>query len=81
MRKFIALEKNVYYSFEQEGDKVNFYAHKKGTGYDTRKDVTPEVLPNKVIINEIIRRPTVSTSMSKELQAFVSELAKRFEKA
>ena len=78
MRKFIALQKDVYYSIEQEGDKVGFYAHKKGTSYDTRKNVTPKVLPNKTVINEIIDRPTVGISMSSELQAFVDELEASF---
>ena len=78
MRKFIALQKDVYYSIEQEGDKVGFYAHKKGTGYDTRKNVTPKVFPNKTVINEIIERPTISTPMSNELQTFVNELEAGF---
>ncbi|HCU58484.1 MAG TPA: hypothetical protein DIC64_00705 [Alphaproteobacteria bacterium] len=78
MRKFIALKDDVYYSIEQEGDKTRFYANKQGTGYETRKDVTPDVLPNKVIINEIIKRPTISSEMSNDLKSFLSELAKRF---
>ena len=78
MRKFIALKNDVYYSIEQEGDKTSFYANKKGTGYDTRKDVTPKVLPNKTVINEIISRPTISSEMSRELEDFISELEESF---
>jgi len=77
MRKFIALKNDVYYSVEQEGDKISFYANQKGTAYDTRKDVTPKVLPNKNVFNEIIKRPTISSEMSGELEKFISTLEER----
>ena len=78
MRKFIALQNEVYYSFVQDGDEIHFYANRQGTGYDTRADVTPKVLPNKIIINEIIERPAICSEMSKELQSFVCELEEKF---
>jgi len=74
MRKFICLKNDVYYSMEIDGDKTRFYANRQGTGYDTRKDVTPDVLPNKNVINEIIARPTICSEMSEKLKQFVEEL-------
>lgn len=78
MRKFIALKNDVYYSIEQNGDEIRFYGNVKGTGYDTRKDVTPKELPNKIVINEIIDRPTLSSEMSPKLEAFVETLETGF---
>lgn len=78
MRKFIALKNDVYYSIEQNGDEIRFYGNIKGTGYDTKKDVTPKKLPNKVVINEIINRPTISSEMSSKLEAFLDTLETGF---
>ena len=78
MRKFIAVKNDVFYSIEQEGDVVKFYAHKRYSHYNQRKDVTPKVLPNKTVINEIIERPTIGTVMSSELARFIDELEKLF---
>jgi len=78
MRKFIALKNEIYYSMEQEGDTIRFYANRQGTGYDTRKDVTPTTLPNKIIIDEIVDRPTICSEKSRELDVFLDDLEKIF---
>ncbi|MBO4285035.1 MAG: hypothetical protein J5895_02245 [Alphaproteobacteria bacterium] len=80
MRKFIALKNAVYYSVEIDGDKTRFFANKQGTGYDTRVDVTPSVLPNKILINEIFERQTISSEMSEKLDEFVAELEENYNK-
>ena len=78
MRKFIALKNDVFYSIEQDGDETRFYANRHGTGYETRKQLKPETLPNKLVINEILQRPAICSEMSDELKDFLCTLEKIF---
>jgi len=78
MRKFIALQNDVYYSIDEENGKRNFFANIKGTGYDTRKDVTPEEVPDETLMKEIYARPAICAEMSPQLQAFVNKLEANF---
>lgn len=74
MRKFIALQNDVYYSVVEENGKKNFFANVKGTGYDTRKDVTPKESPDDDLMKEIYDRPAICAEMSPQLQTFVNKL-------
>ena len=78
MRKFIAKKNGLSFAIEIDGDKTRFYGLVSGKSYDNKKDITPDVLPNKQIINEIIDRPTLGDPMSANLQEFVAELEKRY---
>ena len=78
MFKFIALQNEVYYSLDDSGDKIRFYANRQGTGYDTRKEVTPEVLPDASVIREIYNRPSICYQMSDNLKDLVNMLEKNF---
>ena len=78
MYKFIALQNDVYYSVAEEKGKRSFFANKKGTGYNTRKDVTPEGDVNDSLLKEIHKRPTIGSEMSPALQEFVNTLEKNF---
>ena len=78
MRKFIALQNDVYYSIIEENGRTKFFANIKGLPYRTRKDVTPENAPDEAVIKEIHERPALGDPMSERLQAFVNQLEKNF---
>ncbi len=81
MKKFIAQKGNLKFSIETNGDETKFFCVECGKSYDERKDVTPKVMPNKSIINEIIARPVMIHPMSKELEAFIDELEDKYNSA
>lgn len=78
MRKFIALQNDVYYSVVEENGKMKFFANLKGSPYYTRTDVTPEDAPDEALINEIHKRSALGEEMSPQLQAFVNKLEENF---
>lgn len=78
MLKFIALQNEVYYSLDDAGGQIRFYANRQGTGYDTRKEVTPKVLPDASVIKEIYNRPSICYQMSDNLKNLVDTLEKNF---
>lgn len=78
MFKFIALQNGVYYSIAEENGKWRFFANKSGTGYDTRKDVTPKGACDTALIAEILRRPAICSDMSGALCNLVNTLEKNF---
>ena len=82
MKKFIAkTESGLCFIIETEGDQTKFFGLVYGEAYGTRKEVTPKVMPNKIIINEITNRPTLGDPMSEKLQAFVAELEEVYRSA
>ena len=81
MKKFIAQKGDLKFSIETNGDKVNFFCIACKDSYDKRKDVTPEVMPHKDIINEIIARPVMIYPMSEALEAFIDELEEKYKSA
>ena len=78
MYKIIALQNDVYYSTTEENGKRIFYANRKGTGYDTRKDVTPDSPVDDKIIEEIYRRPSICFDISAQLQNLINTLEANF---
>lgn len=78
MFKFIALHNAVYYSLDDTGGQIRFYANRQGTGYDTRKDITPKVMPSDALIKEIRNRPAICSDMTDDLKALVNTLEKNF---
>lgn len=78
MFKFIVLQNGVYYSIAEADGKWRFFANKNGTGYDTRKDVTPAGFDDPALIAEILRRPAICSDMSSALRDLVNTLEKNF---
>ena len=78
MRKIFALKNGIYFSVETDGDETRFYAHRKGTPYGDRKEVTPRELPNKVILNEIFSTRMYSDPASAALKQLTNRLYKAY---